>query len=89
MKCKDKITLGDNTTYEVLYSDTIGMKNSFSIKKVLLKDVLKQNLIIILKYYNKSSIGKILNIMSILNLHNKFVIEGVKVNNIYMIMVDS
>lgn len=69
-------------------SSTITMKNSFSIKKVLLIDDLNHKLLCISKLCDKSFNVKILKIKWILDLHNKLIIGKVIINNIYMIDLD-
>lgn len=62
---------------------TIEIKNSLSV------DGLKHNLLSISQSYDKNFNIKFLNNNCLFDLHDKTILEGVRINNIYMINLDN
>lgn len=83
-----KVTLGDNTPCDEVKIGIICIKN-LSVKNVLLMDGLKQTLLNINQLCDRGFNVKFLNNKCILNLHNKIVVEGVRVQNIYIIVLEN
>ena len=80
-----KVTLGDNTTKKVVGSGMIGNLENFFIDNVLLVEGLKHNLLSISQLCDKGYNVKFLPTSCILSLNGKEVLNGKRVNNVYML----
>ena len=84
-----KVTLGDNTTKKVVGSGMIGNLKNFFIDNVLLVEGLKHNLLSISQLCDKGYNVKFLPTSCILSLNGKEVLNGKRVNNVYMLDLNS
>lgn len=64
-------------------------ENTYSIKKLLLIDGLKYNLVSIKQLCDKDFNVKFLNNMFLLDLHDKLMLEWVRVKKIYIINLNN
>lgn len=87
-KC-GRVTLRDNKKCDMLGSVTRGLKNSFSFKKSFAYRWFKAIFLSISQLCDNGFYVKFLNNKCILNLHNKPMLEGVRINYIYMINLET
>ena len=84
-----KVTLGDNTTCQVLGSGTIKVTSLLTIEKVLFVEGLKHNLLSISQLCDKGFQICFTNSNCTLKLNNNINLEGFRVDNIYKINFDN
>ena len=84
-----KVTLGDNTTCQVLGTGTIRVTSLLLIEKVLLVEGLKHNLLSISQLCDKGFQICFSNSSCTLRLNNDIKLEGFRVDNIYKINFDN
>jgi len=80
-----KVTLGNNTTKNVVGLGIIGNSKNLLIENILLVDGLKQNLLSINQLYEKGFIIKFLANSCIMSLNNNTVLKEKRTNNVYML----